>query len=63
MEYLLIVVLAQWTDYAACTAQAEHEQAYLNETEGEGGLVATCIVQAPYAPAVTLRPVARKEDH
>lgn len=61
MEYLLIVVLSQWTDYAACTAQTRHEQAYLDQTEGEGGLIATCIVQAPYAPPITLRPIARKE--
>jgi hypothetical protein len=59
MEYLLIVVLAGFTDHASCAAQAEHEQAYLDAAEGEGGLIATCIVQAPYAPAVTLRPVAR----
>ena len=59
MDYLLIVVLSAWTDDGSCAAQAAHEQAYLDLTEGEGGLIATCIVQAPYAPAVTLRPVAR----
>jgi hypothetical protein len=56
MEYLLIVVLSGFTDYESCMGQAAHENAYL-ETIGTD--VATCIVQAPYAPIVTLRPVAR----
>lgn len=55
--YLLIIVVSNWTDYQSCNAQAAIEQARLADQT----LVAACIAQAPYAPAKTLRPVARKE--
>ena len=55
-SYLLIVVLAQFSDYESCNGQAKHENAYL-ETIGTD--VATCIVKAPYAPIITLRPTPR----
>lgn len=57
IEWVLVIVASQWTDYAACNAQVPHEQAYLDQIEGD--YVATCIA-VRYAPPVTIRPVARK---
>jgi hypothetical protein len=58
MNYLLIVVISAFSDYESCSGQAAHENAYLQTI---GTDVAICIVEAPYAPIVTLRPVARPE--